>query len=40
MMLASFMDALSVPWDATNIAALAQFDAVGGASTPSCEVGG
>jgi hypothetical protein len=28
MMLAFFMDALSVPWDATNIAALAHCDAV------------
>src|SRR5271156_4104396 len=28
MMLASFMDALSVPWDATNIATLAHCDAV------------
>jgi hypothetical protein len=28
MMLASFMDALSVAWDATNIATLAHCDAV------------
>ena len=28
MMLASFMDALFVPWDATNVAALAHCDAV------------
>src|SRR6185437_7385905 len=35
MMLAFFMDALSVAWDATNIAALAHCDAVRRASTSS-----